>query len=96
MCDEALARAITYVGAEVIVGIGRFAVQRAEKVLSDHSIRGVRVVFMNHPSPASAVANKGGGWGKLARRQLEEAGVVDAALDEDELELDSPTHVIGS
>ncbi len=78
LCDDALAKVVRLLGVKVIVGIGRFAVQRAEKVLSIHGLGdGVRVVFMNHPSPASATANRGGGWRQLALGQLRQAGVVD-------------------
>lgn len=77
ICDDSLLEAIEMLGVDTIVGIGRYAVERAEKVLRAAGREGgVRVVFMNHPSPASASANRGGGWRFLAAGQLEEAGVA--------------------
>ncbi len=77
LCDDALVEAIRYLKTKVVVGIGRYAVQRAERAMEEAGVEGVRVVFMNHPSPASASANKGGGWKKMAVGQLKEAGVLD-------------------
>ncbi len=76
-CDQALIQVLNLLQVHTVVGIGRFAVQRAEKVLRDVGLADkVQVHFLNHPSPASASANKGGGWNKMAAAQLREMGLL--------------------
>jgi len=70
VCDTALARVIECLGPEHVIGIGRFAEQRARGLLGD---RPVRVGHLLHPSPASPVANSG--WAKRATGALREAGI---------------------
>jgi len=45
----------------------------------------IRVIFMNHPSPASAAANKGGGWAALAKKQLREAELLKVIQEGEEV-----------
>jgi len=58
-----------------LIGIGDFALKRAEQVFLDG---GPRLGRIPHPSPASPAANRN--WGALATRCLVELGVWDAAL----------------
>jgi single-strand selective monofunctional uracil DNA glycosylase len=55
---------------EWVIGIGNFALKRAEHVLGNLSIK---LGCILHPSPASPAANRD--WAAVVRRQLEELGV---------------------
>jgi single-strand selective monofunctional uracil DNA glycosylase len=69
-CDEHLLAAIEALAPEWVIGIGNFAVKRAEHVLADRSLK---LGCILHPSPASPAANRD--WSAIARRQLEQLGV---------------------
>jgi single-strand selective monofunctional uracil DNA glycosylase len=75
LCDEALKSVIEMYRVKHIVGLGRFAEGRARQIVADNHITNVKVHFMVHPSPASAMANRG--WDSLALKALEQAGLVD-------------------
>ncbi len=70
VCDEALRRTIEYLDAECLIGIGKFAYERAEEALSGFKIKMSRVM---HPSPANPQANKG--WGKFMDKEVKKAGL---------------------
>jgi single-strand selective monofunctional uracil DNA glycosylase len=70
LCDAALARATALLEPDLVVGIGRFAAERARASLLGGS---VRVAEILHPSPASPAANRG--WARLAMTQLRALGV---------------------
>ena len=74
-CDDALKSVIELYQVQHVVGIGRFAEMRTKKVLEANNIPNVKVHFMVHPSPASAVANRG--WSELAMKSLKEAQIYD-------------------
>ncbi|XP_068777495.1 single-strand selective monofunctional uracil DNA glycosylase [Struthio camelus] len=78
VCDEALARAVALLGVGLVVGVGRFAEQRARRALAAAGLA-VRVEGLLHPSPRNARANKG--WDELAKARLGELGVL-ALLEE--------------
>jgi single-strand selective monofunctional uracil DNA glycosylase len=67
LCDEALRDIVKATGAKGVVGIGRFARDRAGAALEGQP---VKVGTMLHPSPANPAANKG--WAQAADRALEE------------------------
>jgi single-strand selective monofunctional uracil DNA glycosylase len=69
-CDRALARAVAHLSPRLVVGVGRFAAERARAALVG---TGVEVGSILHPSPASPAANRG--WAESAERQLRELGV---------------------
>jgi len=69
-CDEHLHAAIEALEPRWLIGIGNFALKRAEHVLGGQS---VRLGCILHPSPASPAANRD--WAAVARRQLEGLGV---------------------
>ncbi|XP_053152938.1 single-strand selective monofunctional uracil DNA glycosylase isoform X1 [Hemicordylus capensis] len=73
VCDDALCEAVKLLGVAMIIGVGRFAEQRARKALSAAGIP-VRVEGVMHPSPRNPQANKG--WDAVIRAKLEELGVM--------------------
>jgi single-strand selective monofunctional uracil DNA glycosylase len=68
-CDRALRRIVDALEPRRVVGIGRFAEERAQAVLGD----AVPIGTILHPSPASPLANRG--WAPQAERQLAELGI---------------------
>jgi single-strand selective monofunctional uracil DNA glycosylase len=69
-CDRALATVVRCLAPEYVVGIGKFAAQRAAHALSGTE---VTIGSVPHPSPASPIANRG--WAEQMTRALEEIGV---------------------
>lgn len=57
-CDQHLREAVMALGAEEVIGIGKFAEKRANAALEGMGI-GVKTCW--HPSPASPLANRNGG-----------------------------------
>jgi single-strand selective monofunctional uracil DNA glycosylase len=70
LCDRALRRVVKALNPHLIVGIGKFAEDRAQSALVDMDIRIGRIL---HPSPASPAANRG--WSEQAERQLKSLGI---------------------
>jgi len=66
-CDDHLRELCAILEPEYLVGVGRFAADRARAALGDGRIHVVQIL---HPSPASPLANRG--WGERAVAQLEE------------------------
>jgi single-strand selective monofunctional uracil DNA glycosylase len=69
-CDEHLKTVVDLLRPEWIIGVGDFALKRAEQALGGDGPKLGRVL---HPSPASPAANRG--WAEAATRQLVEQGV---------------------
>ena len=69
-CDDHLRELCEILEPEYLVGVGRFAADRARAALDDG---GVGISQILHPSPASPLANRG--WGEKATAQLEELGI---------------------
>ncbi len=69
-CDAALARAVEALQPRHVVGIGRFAAERARAVLARD---GRAIGVAPHPSPASPAANRG--WEAIFERALIDAGI---------------------
>jgi len=69
-CDEALFRTVERLHPEHIVGVGRFAANRAAAALKGS---GIKLGVMPHPSPASPAANRG--WAAQATRALAGLGI---------------------
>jgi len=69
-CDLALRRVVNELEPELVVGIGKFAEERARSGLDGLDIRIGRIL---HPSPASPAANRG--WSQQAEQQLAGLGV---------------------
>ena len=75
LCDMALLEIINLLAVKTVIGIGRYAEKRAREVLDKAGMKSNVVVgYMNHPSPASAIANRG--WEALAHGQLCELGIL--------------------
>ncbi|MFO7709825.1 MAG: single-stranded DNA-binding protein [Desulfobacterales bacterium] len=70
VCDRALHRTIETLGAARVVGIGRFAAERARRALEG---LGVAVGAITHPSPANPRANRG--WETLVTGELNAMGI---------------------
>lgn len=71
ICDRALARSVETLEPEIVIGVGKWAEERARRALEP---LGVRVGRILHPSPASPLANRG--WAEQAELELRELGVV--------------------
>ena len=69
-CDAALACVVRALGVRHVLGIGRFAADRARTALGAGEIV---VSAAPHPSPASPIANRG--WVEAFERSLDDAGV---------------------
>ena len=69
-CDEALRAVVGCLAPRLVIGIGKFAEDRARAALADLE---VEVGAILHPSPASPIANRG--WAPQAERQLRALGV---------------------
>ena len=71
LCDHALQKAVRVLQPRLIIGIGKFAEERARSAVVKP---GVRIGRILHPSPASPVANSG--WAQQAETQLKALGVL--------------------
>jgi single-strand selective monofunctional uracil DNA glycosylase len=70
-CDRYLAGVVEALEPEYVIGVGKFAADRAQAVLGP---RGVRVGTIPHPSPANPAANRG--WLKEADAALSALGLA--------------------
>jgi single-strand selective monofunctional uracil DNA glycosylase len=70
-CDAALRRMVERLRPEYVVGVGRFAADRAAAALNG---TGIRLGMLPHPSPASPAANRG--WAAQATRALADLGIA--------------------
>jgi len=70
ICDLALERIVDRLQPQLIIGVGRFATERANAALRKHP---VSIGTILHPSPASPAANRG--WAETAERQLQALGL---------------------
>ncbi len=64
-CDAALVDVVRYFSPRVVVGVGAFAADRARAVLDGEAVVVGRI---QHPSPASPLANRG--WAESVTREL--------------------------
>lgn len=69
-CDKALKRTIEYLKPRYLLGVGKFAHDRARAVISDPTIF---VGGITHPSPANPKANRG--WDALIRQEFKDLGI---------------------
>lgn len=70
VCDEHLRSVVALLRPEWLIGIGDFALKRAQQAVGRGTVKLGRIL---HPSPASPAANRD--WAALATRQLRELGV---------------------
>lgn len=80
LCDAMLVKLLQLLQVEVVVGIGKFAEERAKKVVSEEQLENVRVEVMLHPSPANPQSNKG--WDSIVIKQLKECNILKYFIDE--------------
>ena len=69
-CDRALRRTIEDLNPRYVIGVGKFAFERAQAALSDPAITVGRIT---HPSPANPKANRG--WAPLIEKELTLLGI---------------------
>lgn len=69
-CDHAFLQIVQTLEPDLVIGIGKFAEDRAKSALAGLEIRIGRIL---HPSPASPIANRG--WQQQAESQLQGLGV---------------------
>ena len=73
-CDHALRRVVHILEPKLLIGIGKFAEDRARAALANGDVEfGSGFGRILHPSPASPMANRG--WSQQAEQQLEQLGV---------------------
>lgn len=72
-CDKALAKAISILKVEIVIGIGGYAEKRAQLVVQSSKLP-VKVLCLPHPSPR-AVNNKN--WSEKATQKLSEFGLLE-------------------
>jgi single-strand selective monofunctional uracil DNA glycosylase len=70
VCDRALGDALQVLAPKAVVGVGGFAMRRAQLVIGD---RDLPLGTMLHPSPASPKANRG--WAEAADASLAALGI---------------------
>ena len=71
ICDNSLTEFVKLSGVKIVVGVGKFAEERAHKALKDFD---VEIYSIMHPSPASPAAN--GCWSDIALKQLTDVGLT--------------------
>lgn len=72
VCDEALRAMVAWLGPSLVIGVGKFAEDRARAALAGTS-NPPRIGTVLHPSPASPLANRG--WAPQAEAQLRALGI---------------------
>lgn len=73
-CDQALRGVVHILQPKLLIGIGKFAEDRARAALANGDARmGPGIGRILHPSPASPMANRG--WSQQAEQQLAQLGV---------------------
>jgi single-strand selective monofunctional uracil DNA glycosylase len=65
VCDRALRRTVAFLRPRYVIGVGRFAEERAKSALGDLPLEIARIT---HPSPASPLANRC--WDERVRAEL--------------------------
>ena len=70
VCDRALQQTIAYLKPRYVIGVGKFAGDRARAAISDPAIA---IGSITHPSPANPRANRG--WKTLVEKELRELGI---------------------
>ncbi len=64
-CDEHLRQIVAVMQPEWVIGVGKFAYDRANDALKDLSLKTETIL---HPSPASPAANRG--WSEIVEKKL--------------------------
>ena len=85
LCHQNLCDLVELLKVKVIVGVGKFAMNEANKALKRRGVTDVTVVNIMHPSPANPAANRG--WEPIVSKQLWDLGLM-TYLTEIKLELE--------
>ncbi|XP_071103116.1 single-strand selective monofunctional uracil DNA glycosylase-like [Haliotis cracherodii] len=78
-CDKALLEVLKLLDITTIVGVGKFAYNRARTVLRGSGIDSIRTECIMHPSPINPAANKG--WSDIVKKQLQELDLMDTIVN---------------
>jgi len=70
-CDGALRDIVSTLKPKFVIGVGAFALARAQRALPDF---GGKIGTILHPSPASPKANRG--WAAIAEQELRDLGAL--------------------
>ena len=70
LCNAALQEVVRWLDPRLVIGVGKFAEDRARRVLGEG---GPQIGTILHPSPASPLANRG--WEPQIEQQLHELGI---------------------
>lgn len=70
LCDSALRESVFALTPEYVIGVGKFAYERASAALAGVD---VNVGWITHPSPANPAANRG--WESIVEREFSELGI---------------------
>ncbi|XP_042200214.1 single-strand-selective monofunctional uracil-DNA glycosylase 1 [Callorhinchus milii] len=73
MCDQALCQSVRALGVRTVVGVGKFAEQRARRALNAEGVE-VRVEGVMHPSPRNPQANRA--WQSIVTAKLEQLQIM--------------------
>lgn len=73
-CDAGLVELVRALSPKVVIGVGAFATERAERALAKVAGPDVRFGTVLHPSPASPRANRG--WAAQAEADLRALGIT--------------------
>lgn len=74
LCDKALMDVIDLLGISSVIGVGKFAETRANKIKKKFNLK-ISVHSLLHPSPASPAANKG--WSDIAEETLRNINILE-------------------
>ena len=74
LCDKALVDVIDLLGISNVIGVGKFAETRANKIKKKYNLN-ISVYSLLHPSPASPAANKG--WSDIAEVTLRNINILE-------------------
>lgn len=72
-CNQALIESVAWVRPKMVLGVGRFATDRAKAILQEE-FPDLEFGMVLHPSPASPAANRG--WEAQAEKQLTALGLL--------------------
>ena len=70
ICDRALRLSVKWLKPRYVIGVGKFAAERARTALIDQQ---VIIGVITHPSPANPKANRG--WEKVISKEFSEMGI---------------------
>lgn len=73
VCDRALLQTVEALSPEWVIGVGKFAEDRAREVLHKGAGLELKIGRVLHPSPASPAANRG--WAPQAEAQLRKLSI---------------------